>query len=176
MPPAAYVNFLVVMSTLRISTTSLDPVRRWAPLASPQYVAWTRVFRTRARASGERVPRALIVRAKAPSNAHLATPGITKMASNAWLVKQANTRLTTGSQAARAPKTYARAATVLRRRALIARATTPPSAGRAAPDTTWTRARVFRTRARASGVRVPRALIARKTAMRCVRRATSGTI
>ena len=101
---------------MRISTTDLLPRRRWAPGATTQYVAWPRVFRTRARAAVTVLrPRALLARATAQTFAHLATPGITNMASNAWLVKQANTRLTTGSQAARAPKTNARAATVLRR-------------------------------------------------------------
>lgn len=74
-----------------------------------------RVFRTRARAATVYWPWALLARATAQTFAHLATPGITNMTMNAWLVNQANISLTTGSQATRATKTNAHAATVLRR-------------------------------------------------------------
>ena len=94
-----------------------------------------------------------LAQATVPTSVWRATPDTTKMAPNAWLVKQANARLSMGSQATHVPKTYARAATVRRRRALIARATTPPSAHRAMPGTTWMlEMRVFRTYALATTV------------------------
>ena len=95
-----------------------------------------RAGRTNARAATVHRPRALIARATALPSVHLAMLDTTKMAPNARLVKQANTRLSFGSQATHAPRTNAGAATEWVPRASIARSTMPTSARRAAPGTT----------------------------------------